>query len=153
MLGFPLLLVWLMAGAVVAIVTGAAIWQRRTTGSVGVDPMVLVAATIFGSSLLAFLVTAWGPTTLAEWRTPYLVRIVWQLGGAVFLAVSTVASAPARRRTRQLYLLGCAWVAIGLLLAQAPLLDYLEGPRVEQNGTARVTMLRHTGQVLTDGSR
>ena len=131
MLDFPLLLVWVVALAVIGCVVGLAIYQTLKTGSLGASPVLLVGITVFGTSLLGYAVTAWGPLTPELWRQPFLVRVVWQLGGGILLAICTIwQTPPHRRRLLQVWLLALAWVVIALFMTLAPLADLMDGAEI-----------------------
>jgi hypothetical protein len=93
-------------------------------GLVNVFAVVMVVVFATGA-LCGFFVTAFWIPDPANWWLPALIRVAWQLGGAVLFGLSVaLANEPARGGWR--VVAGVA--AVGLLLAHNPLLDLIRGP-------------------------
>lgn len=121
----PILLVGVILAGVVICVSVALIALRLRSDSLGVKPLTFVAILVFCTSLPGFLVTNFSSPTLATWWHALLVRVVWQLGGAVFLAIMVVSEGPVERPLR---VFAVVLLLIGMAISFNPLRDLIEGP-------------------------
>jgi len=120
-----MLLVWLFLAGVILCVAVAIILTRKGSGSLGVKPLTFLAIIMFCTSFLGFLVTGFSSPTLESWWQALLVRVGWQLGSAIFLAVMILFEDPSQR-TLQIFAL--VLLTIGLAVTFNPMRDLVQGP-------------------------
>ena len=120
-----MLLVWLFLGGVLLCVAIAVILTRRRSYALGVRPLTFLAIVIFCSSFLGFLVTGFSSPNAEAWWQALLVRVGWQLGSAIFLAVMVLIEG-GEQRALQIFAL--VLVAIGVAITFNPIRDLIQGP-------------------------
>lgn len=133
----PLWFVWLLGGGLVAVVLGLVVRSRRRGDSVrdtvGMSAFTLLMTVVYASSfLLAPLATALSSPTRVDWWQMAAVRVGWQLGGGVLLAVALVweAREEGRLGDRRVWLAAVGLMALGGALCVSALRDLLDGPLV-----------------------
>jgi hypothetical protein len=90
---------------------------------------LLVAVSVFATGVFSFLLTGLWPMTLTSWWKVALARVVWQVGGSLWVAgVVVAAMRRGQSRLRDPAVVIAVFAVIALLLAHNPLLDLLRGP-------------------------
>ena len=121
----PMLIVWIIMVGVVICVSAAVVVTRLRGESIGMNPFTVVAIVIFCTGLLGFFVTGFAsPTPQTWWQAP-LVRVIWQLGGAVFVAIMVLIEGDGEMPVR---VLAVVFLAVGVASSFNPLRDLIQGP-------------------------
>jgi hypothetical protein len=133
--------------------------------------LTVIAIVFFSTgAFLGFFVTNFSPATPHDWWISALIRVVWQLGGALAVTASAFREAMWVDK-KNVTKLGAGMIAVGLLLCYNPLLDLIQGPEVlhghlevefershtddakrkacAQSEFVEVTILRHLDRVLS----
>ncbi|MFA5854505.1 MAG: hypothetical protein WC866_05505 [Patescibacteria group bacterium] len=143
----PMMIVWFIALSVTLIVTWAAASHRVKGEPIGMALLTLAAITFwFTGLILGFFVTHFSSPTLETWWHALVVRVAWQIGGALLFGLAILTDAlltGARLRRPGTWLFVAVCVAIGALASFNPLRDLIEGPAVLR-GAAQIDVERHT---------
>lgn len=124
--------------AIVTLIVGVAILSTMKDGQSFRDIAFMsfgsfLGVYIFSTSFLAFMLTAVSSPTMQDWWTTLTIRVAWQIGGGVLLAIATLFDA----WHDEGYLDPAVWimlvwsvvfVMIGGWCALNPLRDLVEGP-------------------------
>ncbi len=136
MFAFPMLIVWIiLAGVLICVMAGAIVTKVRG-GSIGANPLTLLAVTIFVTSVLGYYVTGFASPTPETWSHALIVRVLWQFGGGVFVALAVVIEG---RGSLVTWILGLVFLGLGFLMGYNPLLDLVHGPLLLR-GKAHLTV-------------
>jgi len=122
----PMFLVWLFLGGVILCLAIAVILSRRDGASLGMKPLTFFAIVLFCTSFLGVLLTAFSSPTLESWWQALLVRVMWQVGGGIFIAVMVWLEG----KERPIQILAMVLFSIGVIIAFNPLRDLIQGPLV-----------------------
>jgi len=120
-----MLIVWIIFAGALICVMAAAIVTKVRGDSIGVNPLTLLAVTIFVTSALGYFVTGFASPTAKTWSHALLVRVLWQFGGGVLLALAVVIEG---RGSLVTWILGLVFLGLGFLMGYNPLLDLVHGP-------------------------
>lgn len=121
----PMLLVWVFLGGVIVCVAVAVIVGHFRGDFLGVKPLTFLAIVMFCTSFLGFLVTGFSSPTAESWWQALLVRIGWQLGSGIFLAVMLLIEGGDQRA---LQILALILATIGAAMSFNPMRDLIQGP-------------------------
>jgi len=120
-----MLIVWIIFAGALICVMAAAIVTKVRGDSIGVNPLTLLAVTILVTSALGYFVTGFASPTAKTWSHALLVRVLWQFGGGVLLALAVVIEG---RGSLVTWILGLVFLGLGFLMGYNPLLDLVHGP-------------------------
>ncbi|HJX92568.1 MAG TPA: hypothetical protein VJ372_18860 [Pyrinomonadaceae bacterium] len=121
MFAFPMLIVWIILAGVLICVMAVAITTKVRGESIGVNPLTLLAVTIFVTSALGYFVTGFVSRTPETWSHALLTRVLWQLGGGVLLALAVVIEG---RGSLVTWILGVVFLGLGFLMSYNPLFGF-----------------------------
>ncbi len=142
-----MILLWVITLAVFLIVVGVGVSHRMKGTPIGMALATFGAVTVVATGFtVGFFVTHFSSPTLETWWWALAVRVVWQIGGALFFAITILAAAELgrggfRKAGPWIFVLVCA--AVGTLAALNPLRDLATGPFVTR-GTAELEVDRRT---------
>lgn len=146
-MSLPLILVWIITLAVFVIVIGVGVSYRAQGMPIGMALATFGAITTVATGFtVGFFVTHFSSPTPETWWWALAVRVTWQLGGALFFAVTILADAQLgsigfRKAGPWIFILVCA--SLGALAALNPLRDLVKGPFVTR-GVAELDVDRRT---------
>ncbi|WKZ29682.1 MAG: hypothetical protein QY323_03045 [Patescibacteria group bacterium] len=146
-MNLPLILVWIITLAVFLIVVGVGVSYRAKGTPIGMALATFAAITIVATGFtVGFLVTHFSSPTPETWWWALAVRVAWQLGGALFFAITILSDAQLgsigfRKAGPWIFVLACA--AVGTLASLNPLRDLANGPFVTR-GVAEIEVDRST---------
>ena len=146
-MSLPMIVLLAITLPVFLIVIGVGVEYRMKGTPIGMALATFAAITIVATGFtVGFFVTHFSSPTPETWWWALATRVIWQIGGALFFAITILADAQLgsigfRKAGPWIFILVCA--VLGTLAALNPLRDAVNGPFVTR-GVAELEVDRHT---------